>query len=324
MGYIDLELIKRSSGNQAVAINAPTGVDFHITEHGSDVLWSLMCVFIVVSLIIGGLMFRKPASERVFYFTSIIPTILIALTYFTMASNLGWTPIEAEFNHVQTDDQSEVPGLRQIFYARYIGWFLAFPFVILNLGFLSRTPWGQIAFNIIFTEIYVVLMLIGALVKSTYKWGFWTFAVSSYIFVVILLFTTSLRLAFKVGKDCYFYYNIAASIVTFIWFLYPLAFGLSEGGNVIQPDSEVTFYAILDGILFGIYPVAFLVATNDFTLERLGLLTPEFQVIPNEKSGLSTASHRASGETAVSRSASGLRSPTPASGASPAPASPTP
>lgn len=31
-----------------------------------------------------------------------------------------------------------------------------------------------------------------------------------------------------------------------LWFLYPIAWGLSEGGNVIAPDSEAVFYGILD------------------------------------------------------------------------------
>merc|ERR1712225_209591 len=31
-----------------------------------------------------------------------------------------------------------------------------------------------------------------------------------------------------------------------LWFLYPIAWGLSEGGNVISPDSEAIFYSVLD------------------------------------------------------------------------------
>lgn len=32
----------------------------------------------------------------------------------------------------------------------------------------------------------------------------------------------------------------------FLWFLYPIAWGLCEGGNLISPDSEAIFYGILD------------------------------------------------------------------------------
>ncbi|MDI5889466.1 opsin family protein [Flavobacterium sp. LB2P84] len=311
MAYIDLELVKRG-GNRAIEINPPTGADFHITEHGSAWLWSAFCVFIVIGLVIIGLMFRKPANERVFYFTSILPTMFMALAYFTMASDLGWAPIRAEFNHVKTDTQDEFPGYRQVFYAKYIGWFLSFPFHVINLGFLSRTPWGQIAFNVCFTEMYVVMLLIASLVSSTYKWGFYVLAIGALIFVTVSTFVTSGRLADKVGKDCHAYFHIAAGILTVLWFIYPICFGVSEGGNDLQPDSETIFYGVLDVVVFGFYSLAFLLATNDFTLERLGLLTPEFEVIPHEKSGLSVAG-RASGETAVSRSASGVTSPSAAS-----------
>jgi len=32
----------------------------------------------------------------------------------------------------------------------------------------------------------------------------------------------------------------------FIWMLYPVAWGLCEGGNVISPDAEAVFYGVLD------------------------------------------------------------------------------
>jgi bacteriorhodopsin len=33
---------------------------------------------------------------------------------------------------------------------------------------------------------------------------------------------------------------------TTMWLLYPIAWGVSEGGNVIPPDSEAVFYGVLD------------------------------------------------------------------------------
>lgn len=35
-------------------------------------------------------------------------------------------------------------------------------------------------------------------------------------------------------------------LTIFLWFLYPIAWGICEGGNVIAPDSEAVFYGILD------------------------------------------------------------------------------
>ena len=40
-----------------------------------------------------------------------------------------------------------------------------------------------------------------------------------------------------------------AGFVTFISMLYPIAWGVSEGGNVISPTQEMIFYGILDILL---------------------------------------------------------------------------
>ena len=130
------------------------------------------------------LMFRKPVNERLFYYTGIAPTLFMAITYFTMASNLGWTPIRAKYNHVRTSTQKEHPGYRQIFYSREVGWFLAFPWPIIQASLLGGTPLWQMAFNIGLTEFYVVCFLIAGLVHSTYKWGYYTFGIAAIIVAV--------------------------------------------------------------------------------------------------------------------------------------------
>lgn len=48
------------------------------------------------------------------------------------------------------------------------------------------------------------------------------------------------------GPDISRTYLICGVWTIFLWFLYPIAWGLSEGGNVIAPDSEAVFYGILD------------------------------------------------------------------------------
>lgn len=50
------------------------------------------------------------------------------------------------------------------------------------------------------------------------------------------------RYGTEVSK-CFLY---CGSLTTFLWILYPIAWGLSEGGNVIAPDSEAVFYSVLD------------------------------------------------------------------------------
>lgn len=48
------------------------------------------------------------------------------------------------------------------------------------------------------------------------------------------------------GADIQKIYTLCGVWTIFLWFLYPIAWGLSEGGNVIPSDSEAIFYGVLD------------------------------------------------------------------------------
>lgn len=295
-----VELLKRG-GNEAIQINPPIGADFHLTPRGSDWLWSAFCIFIVMALLLIGLMFRKPATERLFYYTAIAPVVFMSINYFTLASDLGWTPIKAKYNHVQTSTQKEHPGYRQVFYSRYIGWFMAFPWPIIQASLLGGTPMWQIAFNVGLTETFVVSLLIAALVKSTYKWGYYTIAIACGIVCSISVMTTTRNLIKKIGSDVLTVFTFFYGTIMFLWCIYPICFGISEGGNVIQPNSEAVFYGILDVLLLGVIPCLFVPLASYIGLDRLGYgQKASFSPLPSEKTMNSIASARNSGETAVS------------------------
>ncbi|ODV96613.1 hypothetical protein PACTADRAFT_48444 [Pachysolen tannophilus NRRL Y-2460] len=216
-----------------------------------------------------------------------------------MASNLGWTAIEAEFNHVTTSDQSETPGIRQVFYARYIGWFLSWPGVLYalelvahqgNLEYNLKTL-SSLALEIGSTEIYVLGLLIGILIKSTYKWGYFTFAVAAQLFAIGIIFNR-----FLVELKTPIKYVLVFSFITLLWILYPICWGLSEGGNVIQVDSEAAFYGVLDVLLFGFVPLA-LSFLNEKTDDQLTYPEAASEAPEGKKEEAPAA--RQSGETAV-------------------------
>ncbi|CCD22892.1 opsin family protein NDAI_0A07380 [Naumovozyma dairenensis CBS 421] len=184
------ELYKRA-GNEAIKLNPPTGSDFHLTARGSDWLWAAFCLFLFSAMLLIVLMFRKPINERLFYYTAIAPCAFMAIAYFTMASDLGSTPIRAKYDHVKTSTQKEHPGYRQVFYSRFIGWFLALPWPIIQASLFGKTPLWQIAFNVCMTEFFVVCFLIASLVHSTYKWGYYSFGIAASIVVMISVMTTT-------------------------------------------------------------------------------------------------------------------------------------
>ena len=87
-------------------------------------------------------------------------------------------------------------------------------------------------------------------------------------------------------------YSIAAGYTAFIWILYPVCWGLSEGGNSITVTSEMVFYGVLDLFAGPIFLFAFLAVLQDIEYDNLGLQSGKASdyvgvtnVRPTEKSG---------------------------------------
>lgn len=118
---------KRS--NDALNVNPDNGLytgpaDINITTHGSDWYWAVTAVMATSTLIFVGLSFTVPRRARIFHYITAAITMTASIAYFTMASNLGYTPIRVEFSR----SDSKVSGIyREIFYVRYIDWVITTP-----------------------------------------------------------------------------------------------------------------------------------------------------------------------------------------------------
>ena len=60
--------------------------------------------------------------------------------------------------------------------------------------------------------------------------------------IVIVGRTHAINIDATVGKT----YQVCGVWTIVLWFIYPIAWGLCEGGNIIAPDSEAVFYGVLD------------------------------------------------------------------------------
>lgn len=118
-----LALAGISYANNALNVNTNTQNDKHvdiaITTWGSDFYYAIMSIMGATALGILAASSRKPRSDRVFFYISAALCFTACIAYFAMGSNLGWTPIDVEW-------QRNIGGLRgvnrEIFYARYIDW----------------------------------------------------------------------------------------------------------------------------------------------------------------------------------------------------------
>ncbi|KAK4983077.1 hypothetical protein LTR50_007429 [Elasticomyces elasticus] len=259
-------------GNRAPIVNSNTQNDKHvdiaITVRGSDVYWAICAAMTVATFVFIGLAMTKPRQQRIFHYITASITMVAAVAYFSMASNLGWTPIDVEW----VRSNPVVSGInREIFYVRYIDWFITTPLLLMDLLLTAAMPWPTILFIILVDEVMIVTGLVGALVKSSYKWGYFVFGCFALFWIVWVLIWEARRHASAMGSDIGRAFTTCGSLTALIWILYPLAWGLCEGGNVIAPDSEAVFYGILDFIAKPCFGALLIWGHRNIDPARLGL-----------------------------------------------------
>ncbi|KAL2833689.1 hypothetical protein BDW59DRAFT_179415 [Aspergillus cavernicola] len=225
-------------GNDVFNVNPITGVDEVLSVHGSDFLWAVTAIYVAAFICLLILSFAAKESERVFHYLFTFVLLLGGITYYAQASNLGWSAV-TQVNHLSN-------GItRQIFYAKYINWALAFPSLALALGLISGVSWTTIICNIAIAAYWVLSYLAAAYTPgSNYKWGFFAFGTLAWLVLAMSTVNESHEAAARlgIGRD----YRILSAWLNVLWMLYPVAFGLSDGGNVIGVTGGAVFFGVLD------------------------------------------------------------------------------
>ncbi|ROV89699.1 hypothetical protein VMCG_10360 [Cytospora schulzeri] len=262
-------------GNDALNINPPFGVDSALSQHGSDWLWAVTAIYIVSFLGLLVFCFTTPESDRVFHYLFTCALLAGSVSYYAQASDLGWSAVE----------QVEGSEIRQLFWPKYVNWVVVFPSVTLALGLLSDVSWTTIFTNIFICLLWVVTYLVGAYTTTVYKWGLFAFGTFAWVIIAVSTLNESREAAQRIGisRD----YKILAAIANLCWILYPIAWGLSHGGNNIGVTGGFIFFGILDIVLVPVLSFVFVLLSRKWDYTQLNL------DLSGSRSGWSTnASHR--------------------------------
>jgi bacteriorhodopsin len=185
-----------------------------------------------------------------------------AMTYYAQASNLGWSAVE------QVDNVGN-GVIRQIFYAKYINWVVAFPSLALAMGLISGVSWTTIVCNIAISWIWVISYLVAAFTPSSYKWGFFAFGTFSLLILAMSTINESREAAALLGiqRD----YMVLSGWLNLLWLLYPIAFGLTDGGNRIGVTGGFIFFGVLDILTVPVLSFAVLFFARNWDYRKLSI-----------------------------------------------------
>ena len=259
-------------GNQALSVN-PTGIAsvFNLTTNGSNWLWAVFSLMSFTAIIIALFSMRQHPRNRTFYLLNIAALTTASIAYFCMASNLGYASIEVF---------QRGPGGRQFWYVRYIDWFITTPLLITELLLTAGLPTNIILSTIFADLVMVVCGLIAGLVPSIYKWAFFVFACVA-MFWVFWNVLSGIKSSENVGGTKHRrIYIILVVWLFFFWSIYPVAWGLCEGSNVISVTGEMIFYGILDIFTKPIFAVLFLLLHRNSDSNKKEHIKEEVRVEP--------------------------------------------
>jgi len=252
--------------NDALNINPPAGDQFY-TVNGSNWSWTVAAIYALTFVVVYAHSFKARAGERFFHYLFTIANLVGAITYFALASDLG-------FSVVSVSNNLNYGLTRQIFFAKYINWVVSFPSVILALGVLSGVSWATIFYNIAFSWAWIISYLVGAYTTTNYKWGFFAFGTVAWIALAISTLTTGRTSAARVdiSRD----YILLAGWVNLLWLLYPIAWGLSDGGNKIGVTPGSVFFGVLDVLLIPVLTYATVVLSRKWDYNRLNIAFTQY------------------------------------------------
>jgi bacteriorhodopsin len=150
----------------------------------------------------------------------------------------------------------------------------------MDLLLTAGLPWPTILYTILLDWVMVITGLVGALVASSYKWGYFVFATVALFGIAYNVVWVGRSHARAIGPEVSRAFIICGVWTIFLWFIYPIAWGLSEGGNVIAPDSEAVFYGVLDILAKPVFGALLLWGHRNIDPATLGLHIRDYDQPP--------------------------------------------
>ncbi|KAK1988320.1 hypothetical protein LZ30DRAFT_578511 [Colletotrichum cereale] len=255
--------------NDALSINPLPNIREELSVHGSNWLWACVAIYSFFFLGVFVMSYKPRGNEKIFHYLLNIALLVGAITYFANASNLGWSVVA----------QSGSDGApRQIFFNKYINWVVAFPIVNILLGLVANSSWATMVWHIFLSWVWVISYLVSAYTASVYKWGFFAFGTVAYLAMAASTCGEARAGAKRVGTQRDYY--VLVGYFNFLWLLYPIAFGVSEGGNTIGVTPHFIFFGILDVLMVPLGAVIFLVLSRNWDYNALNLYFTQYGRVP--------------------------------------------
>jgi len=173
------------------------------------------------------LSWRVPIARRLFHITATLIPLFSALSYFAMAASphagsaLNCYQVKNSHKHAP-DSFHEV--CRQVYWARYVGWALSTPLVLVNLCLLAGVSGAHTLMAVIANTIMVLGGMFAALGEegTVERWGWFTISALGYVFATWHVAVHGAKLSSARGQRLSRLWAGMAVYVLALWLAYPM------------------------------------------------------------------------------------------------------
>lgn len=134
--YTDLAFLSRR--NDVLSHNPPIANN-SLTSHGSSWCWAVCSLHAFLLLGVIAWTYATNPRRRAFHYFSTAILLVATIYYFVLASNLGGHGVVVEFRR-----DGLVRRTREVFWVRWIGYFINFSLIFFALLLLSGVGWANI------------------------------------------------------------------------------------------------------------------------------------------------------------------------------------
>ncbi len=240
----------------------------------NTILWITAIIMLAGGMTILVTGKRRTPSEGFHTVLHGIVPIIAACLYFAMASGQGLLALPTD-TAVATGEHS----VRNFYFARYIDWTFTTPLLLLSLAMTAmhsgkKRP-GPIAGAIVADVIMIATAFaFGASEVGWMKWTWFIISCAAFLGVYYVIWGSQMEANALERDDIRSTYRRNATILSVLWFIYPVILAVAPDGlNIVSDAFSVLVIAILDvlaKVAYGLIAVSSDSKATDRDLAELG------------------------------------------------------
>ncbi|OJJ34479.1 hypothetical protein ASPWEDRAFT_42481 [Aspergillus wentii DTO 134E9] len=242
--------------------NTPVYQELHGTGHRT--LWVVAILMGISSLVFYTLSARAPLPKRVFHTLISISTTVSFIVYLALATGQGisWKHDSIIEKHEHVPDTTR-DFFRQVFWLRYVNWFLTEPLTLINLTLLSGLPGAHLLVAIVADYVMLSSGILGTYAGHTpARWVWFTVSALGYLTLIYQVGIHGSKAVSNKDTQTRRFFGSYVGVTLLVKVLYPIAIAAGSLSLKMNIDGESVLFAIYDIFTQGILGYWLLIAHN--------------------------------------------------------------